>query len=187
MEYAATALAAHLAVPLGAVAQAIQREGADVPIGAVETSGRRFNVEATGPFDSLDEIRNVVLRSVGATTVKVGDVATVEWTNDERVHIARFNGQESVGLLIFKDAGENAVRVAERILEFTTQIRVLKELLPICMYCKRIRDDSDYWQQVESYIHTHTGSNFSHGICPDCFQKEMHVYPKKKGLTVTPQ
>ena len=79
------------------------------------------------------------------------------------------------------------LRVAERILEFSTQIRQLKELLPICMYCKRIRDDSDYWQQVESYIHTHTGSNFSHGICPDCFQKEMHVYPKKKGLTVTPE
>jgi sigma-B regulation protein RsbU (phosphoserine phosphatase) len=79
------------------------------------------------------------------------------------------------------------LRVAERILEFSTQIRQLKELLPICMYCKRIRDDSDYWQQVESYIHTHTGSNFSHGICPDCFTKEMHVYPKKRGLTVTPE
>lgn len=83
-------------LPLGAVAEAIQREGADVPIGAVETTGRRFNVEATGPFDSLDEIRNVVLRSIGATTVKVGDVATVEWTNDERVHIARFNGQRAL-------------------------------------------------------------------------------------------
>jgi phosphoserine phosphatase RsbU/P len=79
------------------------------------------------------------------------------------------------------------LRVAERILEFSTQIRQLKELLPICMYCKRIRDDSDYWQQVESYIHTHTGSNFSHGICPDCFQKEIHVYPGKKSLTITPQ
>ena len=83
-------------LPLGAVAEAIQREGADVPIGAVETTGRRFNVEATGPFDSLEEIRNVVLRSVGATTVKVGDVATVEWSNDERVHIARFNGQRAL-------------------------------------------------------------------------------------------
>src|SRR5688572_20143993 len=62
-------------LPLGAVAEALQREGADLPIGAVETTGRRFNVEATGPFDSLDEIRNVVLRSIGPTTVKVGDVA----------------------------------------------------------------------------------------------------------------
>jgi multidrug efflux pump subunit AcrB len=83
-------------LPLGAVAEALQREGADLPIGAVETTGRRFNVEATGPFDSLDEIRNVVLRSIGPTTVKVGDVANVEWTNDERVHIARYNGQRAL-------------------------------------------------------------------------------------------
>ena len=78
------------------------------------------------------------------------------------------------------------LRVAERILEFTTQIRQLKELLPICMYCKRIRDDQDYWQQVESYIHTHTGSNFSHGICPDCFTKQMKVLPPRPGMTVLP-
>ncbi len=78
------------------------------------------------------------------------------------------------------------LRVAERILEFTTQIRMLKDLLPICMYCKRIRDDQDYWQQVESYFHHHTGSNFSHGICPDCFTKEMKTLPSRTGLKVTP-
>lgn len=77
------------------------------------------------------------------------------------------------------------LRVAERILEFTTQIRVLKELLPICMYCKRIRDDQDYWQQVETYLHSHTGSNFSHGICPDCFTKEMQ--PFRSGFRVLPK
>ena len=65
------------------------------------------------------------------------------------------------------------LRVAERILDFTTQLRTLKELIPICMYCKRVRDDSDYWQQVESYIHTHTGSSFSHGICPECYAREF--------------
>ena len=78
------------------------------------------------------------------------------------------------------------LRVAERIIEYTTQIRQLKEMLPICMYCKRIRDDQDYWQQVESYIHTHTGSNFSHGICPDCFSKQMRGMGPRTGLTVTP-
>ena len=65
------------------------------------------------------------------------------------------------------------LRVAERILEFTTQIRTLKELIPICMYCKRVRDDSNYWDQVEHYIHEHTGSNFSHGICPTCFDQQV--------------
>ncbi len=78
------------------------------------------------------------------------------------------------------------LRVAERILEFTRQIRQLNELLPICMYCKRIRDDKDYWQQVEAYLHTHTGSNFSHGICPDCFAKEMRGMPVRPPLRVSP-
>ena len=77
------------------------------------------------------------------------------------------------------------LRVAERILDFTSQIRALKELLPICMYCKRVRDDSNYWDQVENYIHEHTGSNFSHGICPTCFDKQIEVL-NRAGLTITP-
>jgi phosphoserine phosphatase RsbU/P len=65
------------------------------------------------------------------------------------------------------------LRVAARILDFTTQIRALKELIPICMYCKRVRDDTDYWQQVDTYIHTCTGTNFSHGICPACLDQHL--------------
>ena len=68
-----------------------------------------------------------------------------------------------------RDAILMRLNVAERILEFTKQIRTLKALIPICMYCKRVRDDSNYWDQVEHYIHEHTGTNFSHGICPTCF------------------
>ena len=77
------------------------------------------------------------------------------------------------------------LRVASRILEFTQQIRTLKALIPICMYCKKVRDDGDYWQQVETYIHQCTGSNFSHGICPTCFEHEMGKLPRA-GVTVTP-
>jgi DNA-binding response OmpR family regulator len=68
------------------------------------------------------------------------------------------------------------LRVAERILGYATQIRQLKSLLPICMYCKKIRDDRDYWLQIEEYIHAHTGADFSHGICPKCY--EEHVRPQ---------
>ncbi|MHA3770925.1 response regulator transcription factor [Verrucomicrobiota bacterium sgz303538] len=50
-------------------------------------------------------------------------------------------------------------------------VRKLKHLLPICMYCKSIRDDQDYWHQIEEYIHTETGADFSHGICPACLEK----------------
>jgi phosphoserine phosphatase RsbU/P len=77
------------------------------------------------------------------------------------------------------------IRVGQRVvmLERTLQRRVeelekaladvkkLKQLLPICMYCKNIRDDRDYWRQIEEYIHTETGADFSHGICPDCMER----------------
>lgn len=50
----------------------------------------------------------------------------------------------------------------------------LSGLIPICSQCKKIRDDKGYWNQLESYIHNHTGVDFSHGICPECAKK---LYP----------
>src|SRR4051812_35491251 len=62
------------------------------------------------------------------------------------------------------------LRVAERILRYTTQVRQLEELLPICSYCKKIRDDRNYWQQIEGYIRDRSGSIFSLWVCPDFYQ-----------------
>lgn len=63
------------------------------------------------------------------------------------------------------------LRVAERILRFTTQVRQLEAFLPICSYCKKVRDDKNYWQQIETYINARTGSEFSHSVCPDCYAR----------------
>ena len=54
-----------------------------------------------------------------------------------------------------------------------TQVKQLQGLLPICCYCKKIRDDMNYWQQVEGYIAARAEVNFSHCICPDCWKKEV--------------
>jgi sigma-B regulation protein RsbU (phosphoserine phosphatase) len=64
-------------------------------------------------------------------------------------------------------------RVAERMRELQealSKVKQLSGLLPICSYCKRIRRDQDYWQQVEGYISQHTDARFSHAICPACFE-----------------
>ncbi len=51
------------------------------------------------------------------------------------------------------------------------EVKQLQDLIPICMYCKKVRDDKDFWHQVDYYIQEHAGVNFSHGVCPDCMEK----------------
>lgn len=65
------------------------------------------------------------------------------------------------------------LKVAERILHYATEIKQLESMLPICSYCKKVRDDNNYWQQVETYISNHTGTSFSHSICPTCYTKQV--------------
>jgi phosphoserine phosphatase RsbU/P len=65
------------------------------------------------------------------------------------------------------------LRVAQRILRYATQVQQLEEMLPICSYCKKIRDDQNYWQQIEGYIKERTGSDFSHSVCPECYTRVL--------------
>ena len=102
-------------LPLTAVADALQREGADTPIGAVEAGGRRFNLQASGSFNSLDEIRAVPLRAEGGSVVTVGDVAEVNWANDERAHITRYNGQRAIFVTARARLGENIFPVLDSV------------------------------------------------------------------------
>lgn len=76
------------------------------------------------------------------------------------------------------------LHVAARILEFTRQVRQLQEFLPICSYCKKIREDQNYWGRVEDYINSHTGAKLSHSICPDCYTRV--VIPEMKAAGITP-
>ena len=64
-------------------------------------------------------------------------------------------------------------KLAERVRELEEAISRVKQLhglLPICAYCKKIRDDRNYWQRVEEYVSAHTDAQFSHGICPECYE-----------------
>lgn len=62
----------------------------------------------------------------------------------------------------------SCIDVTERVEAEQKQLRVLQGLLPICLTCKKIRNDEGYWTSVETYIRDHTEAEFSHGFCPDC-------------------
>ena len=60
------------------------------------------------------------------------------------------------------------------------EVRTLRELLPICSYCRMIRDDEERWHSVEAYIARHTATRFSHGICPSCYEREFEGVPEPR-------
>lgn len=67
-------------------------------------------------------------------------------------------------------------KLADRVQELEkalTQVRRLEGLLPICSYCKRIRNEQDYWERVDAYISQHANVRFSHNICPECYEKHV--------------
>jgi sigma-B regulation protein RsbU (phosphoserine phosphatase) len=72
----------------------------------------------------------------------------------------------------FEELGAR-LRVAERILGLTHQVAQLEGLLSICSYCKKIRDDSGVWVEVERYVGRRTELKFSHGICATCKEREL--------------
>jgi DNA-binding response OmpR family regulator len=65
------------------------------------------------------------------------------------------------------------LRVAERILALQTHVDTLEHLLPICPRCKRIHSSEEQWEAVESYFMKRTDAQFSHGICPECYETKM--------------
>ena len=81
-------------------------------------------------------------------------------------------------------------RLADRVHELESalsKVKQLQGLLPICCYCKRVRDGKDYWQQVEAYVMAHSEAQFTHGICPDCMEKERPDRETKTRQAVTAQ
>jgi sigma-B regulation protein RsbU (phosphoserine phosphatase) len=97
------------------------------------------------------------------------DYITKPFNRDE------LHARVQVGTRVLELQGALAQRVRE--LEAAlASVKTLQGLLPICSYCKKIRNDRNYWQQVEGYICDHSEAQFSHGICPDCYA--VYVQPE---------
>ena len=79
-----------------------------------------------------------------------------------------------VGRRVIEIQDALAAKVAE-LSQAIDQIKTLRGIIPICASCKKIRNDAGYWQQVEVYVHKHTGADFTHGICPECMKT---LYPE---------
>ena len=98
------------------------------------------------------------------------------WVFDQGRFVTDANAEEPLieGLIIDITDRKQAEAERERLLTelqaSLAEIKTLRGIIPICAWCKKIRDDQGYWEKVEDYIKRHSSANFTHGICPDCKQ-----------------
>jgi DNA-binding response OmpR family regulator len=85
---------------------------------------------------------------------------------------AELQARVQVGCRVVELQSSLATRVRE-LEQALAQVKQLQGLLPVCCYCKKVRDDHNYWQQLEDYFRQHANMLFTHGICPECWEKEV--------------
>jgi len=125
------------------LAPLLERVGRGEHIRQIETTRRRKDGELVEVSLSVSPVRNSAGQIVGVSTI-ARDIA-------ER-----------------KRAERERERLVDELQRLLGEVKTLTGLLPICSYCKKIRDDKGYWNQIELYIGEHSSANFTHSVCPDC-------------------
>jgi CheY-like chemotaxis protein len=133
----------------------------------------RARQSATPPYVILLTARDASADIVEGLRAGANDYVTKPPNEDELV------ARVSVGARVVELQQALAERVRS-LEEALANVKTLQGLLPMCSYCKAIRDDQNYWQQVETYFHDHSGVQFSHSYCPSCY--ERHVKPQLEAL-----
>jgi len=152
--------------------------------GAVATTRRPLFVPATqtDPYQlpDFDRERGIVtylglpIQSGEAVlgVLAIGTEQPRAWSGQQIEVLSSFADQAAVALTnAHLYEAEAAARAAAE--DALAQVRTLQGLLPICAWCKRIRNDDNYWVQIESYVTSHTAATFTHGICPECRAKAL--------------
>ena len=126
--------------------------------------------------DAALDMKNMV--GVIAVVLRSFSIDMLPWS----ISFAVFNGIIGMYYGILK-----AEKIAREELIINLQnaladVKTLSGMLPICAWCKKIRDDEGYWQKIEAYLRSHSDLDFTHGICNDCAKKEYPgLYPKSEG------
>lgn len=148
---------AELGIPLGRVLQAVGGESLNIPGGAVDAGNRRFNVKTSGGYRSLDQIRATVIAGAPGSTVRLGDVASVEWDYETVTYTARSNGKRAVWITVAMQENQNIMAVRDRV---WATADAFAATLPASMVFERPFDQS---QNVQARL-SRLGTDFTIAI-----------------------
>jgi integral membrane sensor domain MASE1 len=189
-------------VRLGSSAAAVTVSAITVLILLLTTQGRNPFGADLGPRDAVIHAQEFIF-VLSVMTLGIASLASHVRASQDDLEIANQqlrSRAEALGesnreieraraeVVALNEELEERVRIRTRELQDAlTHVKELHGLLPICAWCKRVRDDHDYWHSVEEYIADRTDAQFSHGICPDC-AKDVDVEPREPPLAAgTPE
>jgi two-component system, response regulator PdtaR len=121
--------------------------------------------------ESQDIVEEASRAGVGAYLIKPPQALEIE--RAVSIAIARFADLMEIRRLHDELAARN-----EALEQALADVKTLKRLLPICSFCKKVRDDDGYWSDVDSYLRNHSEILFSHGVCPDCLTEHYPDYSR---------
>ena len=130
---------AELQLPLSRVLQALQGESANLPGGRVDAGNRSYNVKTSGSYSSIDEVRATVVGGAGGATVRLGDVARVDWDYAAATHIGRYNGERAVFVTANMKEHRNIMQVRDAI---WSELDAFQRTLPTAIRLERGFDQS---------------------------------------------
>ncbi len=162
-------------------------KGASKMYGWPESAALGMNIGELAPPDRGEESR-LLLREIGAGRT-VESFESKRLTADGRILEVWLTASALTGeagqveamvtnerdITARKQAEKEKVAIIKQLQQALAEVKTLRGIIPICMFCKQIRDDKGYWEQVEVYVHKHSEADFSHGICPNCLRER---YPK---------
>jgi PleD family two-component response regulator len=133
------------------------------------------------------KIKSVVF-SIGANDFLVKPAEPLEFAARLRYHSRAFHNHRRrlemeralrASEERLKQSNDTLLATNRKLTEALTQVKELRGLLPMCTYCRRVRNDQNYWGQLEAYIVEHSDVELSHGVCEECFDLQA----KDLGLT----
>ncbi|HOJ34511.1 MAG TPA: PAS domain-containing protein [Candidatus Hydrogenedentes bacterium] len=121
----------------------------------------------------VEECKECVLREAVGRSLQTGSVfrARHRLLRKTKDGVTKSTVLVSASPVTFQDK-----RLSLVVLEDVTELMELRRLIPICSVCKKVRTDQDYWVQLESYLSRHLDVAFSHGLCRECYEKEVQRF-----------